>query len=119
MPRGPAPKDPAKRQRRNAPTFATTVIRRDARAVDPPPLPSGDWHPHTTGWWEAWCASPQGSEFCATDWLSLALVIPLVEQYWRSTDDRELVGLLAEIRRWESKFGATAADRARLRWVIE
>jgi hypothetical protein len=57
--------------------------------------------------------------FVSTDWASLTLVARLVERYWRTTESREKVGLLAEIRRWESKFGATAADRARLRWVIE
>jgi hypothetical protein len=119
MPRGPAPKDPAKRQRRNAPTFATTVIAADARAVDPPELLPGDWHSETLHWWRTWCSSPQASLFLSTDWCALQLVAHHVESYWRSTDGREIVGLLAEIRRWESKFGATVADRARLRWVIE
>jgi hypothetical protein len=119
MPRGPTPKDPAKRQRRNRPTFPTTVISEDARACDAPRLPDGDWHPETVHWWETWRSSPQGSLFLSIDWVSLALVARLVELYWRTSDSREKLGLLAEIRRWESKFGATAADRARLRWVIE
>ena len=119
MPRGPTPKDPTRRQRRNPPTFLTTVIPADARACHPPELSAGDWHPETLHWWETWRSSPQGSVFMPTDWASLALVARLVELYWRTTESREKAGLLAEIRRWESKFGATAADRARLRWVIE
>ena len=76
-------------------------------------LSAGDWHPETLHWWETWRSSPQGSVSMPTDWASLALVARLVELYWRrTTESREKAGLLAEIRRWESKFGATA-DRSR------
>jgi hypothetical protein len=111
---GPAPKDPEKRQRRNAEVPMTEL------AGDPVPAPklpraiTARWQPETRRWWKVWVSSPQATLFAATDWERLQQLAPLVDQYWREPK----ASLMAEIRQGESLLGATPIDRQRLRWKI-
>lgn len=68
----------------------------------------------TRAWWAAWCSSPQAARFTATDWSRLRMIAPLVDRYERTSAK----DLAAEIRVQEALFGATPADRLRLRWKI-
>lgn len=113
--RGPAPKDPEKRRRRNADPIATTTISpEDDYQVEPPELPGEvTWPVVTLAWWQTWVNSPQAKTFTATDWDFLVDTALLHARFWKG--DEKVAG---ELRLRVAKFGATPEDRARLRMQI-
>lgn len=106
--RGPAPKDPSTRARRNRDPIPMRVIT--APPVSQPDLPDFVWHPATLAWWSMWAESPLSSEFTASDWSFLMDTALAHTAVWCGALDR-----LAELRQRVAKFGATPEDRARLR----
>ena len=106
--RGPAPKPPDQRARRNKDPIALKVI--EAEPVSQPDLPDGDWHPRTMDWWRMWGESPLSTEFTANDWSELLDTALIHTAFW-SGDTKQA----AELRQRAAKFGATPEDRARLR----
>lgn len=118
--RGPAPKDPAKRRRRNADPKPTTTVADDGevRGLELPEgvLPDEEsWHPRTVMWWETWRRSPQAQTFTATDWDFLVDTALMHHVMW--TKGRW--EFASELRLRAGKFGATPEDRLRLRMEIE
>jgi hypothetical protein len=112
--RGPLPKDPDKRERRNAEVAMTEL---DDAAVEAPPLPGRSRYVKATReWYEVWCRSPQAGQFLSTDWLRLHMLAKLVDQFHRAKEPTVAKQLLSEIRLNEQKLGGTAEDRLRLRW---
>lgn len=108
--RGPAPKDPAKRARRNKDPFPTTYLK--FVRGDIPTLPKAiDWHPRAVEWWDTWTRSAQAELMTDVDWQVMLSTALLVHQFWLNGHWT----LAAEIRLREAKFGATPEDRARLR----
>lgn len=107
---GPAPKDPSRRARRNADVHPTT--RLEFKPFDPPDLPDEiDWHPRTRAWWSAWQRSPMAQLMSEVDWefhLDTAL---MHHALWT----RGQWTLAAEVRARMGLFGATPADRLKLR----
>ena len=107
--RGPAPKDPAQRRRRNAPVAPTTVIASDDE-LRGSPLPDdaldGEWHPRTVAWWDTWRKSAQAQTFTATDWDFLLDTALMHHTMWSAGRLRA------------AKFGATPEDRLRLRMQV-
>jgi len=113
MGRGPAPKDPEKRRRRNADPAPTTYAIADGQARGPE-LPDGyPWHEQTRVWWEIWRLSPQAKTFTDTDWRFLVDTALLHTAFWNGDAK---VG--AELRLRVAKFGATPEDRLRLRLQV-
>lgn len=111
--RGPAPKDPRRRQRRNADTVALRVIEAspDAQPGLPDVMPNGDeWPARTLDWWQMWCESPLSPDFTANDWSELLDAAVLHGLVWTGE-----AKWLPELRLRVAKFGATPDDRARLR----
>lgn len=107
--RGPAPKDPSKRARRNADPVPLRVIV--AEPVPQPELPAGrSWPDATRDWWGMWGASPLSAEFTASDWSFLLDTAVLHAEFWSGK-----MSVAAELRLRVAKFGATPEDRARLR----
>ena len=110
--RGPAPKDPDKRRRRNA-TVPMNELAQDDE-VRGPELPGGiSWPDATLAWWNTWRTSPQAQAFTETDWSFLLDSALLHARLWKGD-----VGVAAELRLRVAKFGATPEDRARLRMSI-
>lgn len=110
--RGPAPKDPEQRRRRNV----DPVERRQVSADDVqrgPELPAGDWPAATVRWWDTWRGSPQAQVFTATDWSFLLDTALLHAELWAGNG-----AVAAELRLRVAKFGATPEDRARLRLEV-
>lgn len=122
--RGPAPKDPAKRVRRNADPSVSTVLRFEEASQ--PDLPDfavqvevdGEltsqkfhWPAITRDWWAMWRDSPQAEHFGSTDWAFLLDTALLHAAVWGRGETRHA----AELRLRVSKFGSTPEDRARLR----
>lgn len=111
--RGPAPKDPSQRRRRNADAIpATTLV--DTGETHGPDLPGGiDWPVVTLAWWETWRRSPQAQMFTETDWDFLVDTALLHARFWAGDEK-----VAAELRLRVAKFGATPEDRLRLRMMI-
>ena len=108
--RGPAPKDPSRRARRNADPIPQTVLRQEV--AKPPALPPElGKHAVVKRWWETWKASPQAEHFGSTDWLFLLETAYIVRAFHVDGDMK----VAAELRQRVAKFGATPEDRARLR----
>lgn len=110
--RGPAPKDPSKRVRRNKPEPVTVIVG-DGQ-VHGLELPDGvDWPARTRAWWETWRSSPQASTFTDTDWSFLLDTAVLHAEFWSGN-----ASVAAELRLRVAKFGATPEDRARLKIAV-
>ena len=111
--RGPAPKDKAKRTRRNAAPAEQQLPA--APKVKAPALPGArKYLAATRAWYATWASSPQAAMFTGTEWQRLHMLAPLVDLYFR----KPAPNVLGEIRLNEAKLGATADDRLRLRWTI-
>lgn len=109
---GPPPKPRGARARRNSDPIGATVLR--AEVVDPPELPERYRdNADVADWWQTWLDSPQADVFSRTDWRYLIDTLPLVAAYY----DGEL-RWGAEIRLRVAQFGASPADRARLRMTF-
>lgn len=78
-------------------------------------MPAGSWSAATRSWWETWARAEQAARFSPTAWQRIAMLVPLVEEYY--TKPSRL--LLYEIARHESKLGATPEDMIRLGWKLE
>ncbi|PXY25346.1 hypothetical protein BAY59_24335 [Prauserella coralliicola] len=116
--RGPAPKDPAKRRRRNADPVAQSEISPDGelRGPDLPDVLGEDeeWHPQTRRWWNTWRKSAQAQTFLDTDWDFLVDTALMHHTMW----SKGRWEFAAELRLRAAKFGATPEDRARLRMQV-
>lgn len=110
--RGPAPKDPSARVRRNS-TEPLTVVEPDDQ-LRGPDLPEGfDWPAATRDWWMTWRRSPQAKTFTDTDWSFLVDTAVMHAEFWLG--NRALAG---ELRLRVAKFGATPEDRMRLKLAV-
>ena len=119
MARGPVPKHPDERARRNRPTEMRVIT---AEPVAQPELPTFEievddeltefvWPARTQQWWQMWGDSPLSAEFTSTDWSELMDTALLHARFWKSGS----TGVAAELRLRVAKFGATPEDRARLK----
>ena len=110
--RGPAPKDPSARARRNQSEPLTIVAPDDQ--VRGPDLPEDfEWPATTRAWWETWRRSPQAKTFTDTDWSFLVDTAVMHAEFWLG--NRNLAG---ELRLRVAKFGATPEDRMRLKIAV-
>ena len=117
--RGPAPSVSRSRSRdqRRAEAAVVEVVADDV--VRGPELPERDplglpWPAQTRRWWESWRRSPLAVTFAGTDWDYLTDTAVLHAALWRGD-----VKAAAELRLRVALFGATPADRARLRLSVK
>ena len=128
--RGPAPKDPATRRRRNKENRTTIGSTAGDAQIRGPELPESysikrekarppsrlKFRKETREWFENWRASPQSTAFTQPTWDVLVYIIaPLFDQFVRSGDSK----LASELRLQLSKLGATPEDLARLKWDLD
>lgn len=122
---GPAPKDPAKRARRNKDVAPVRYIS-PARVVVKPDLPEFDvevrpkdgepymvpfnWPAATRGWWALLDHHPLVGEFFETDWSYLLDTARIHAAFWGGN-----MSMAGELRLREAKYGFTPEDRAKLR----
>jgi len=111
---GPAPKDASQRRRRNK-AAPVTVLTADGKVYGPDLPDDYDWPDATREWWQTWRTSAQAQTFAETDWSFLLDTAVLHADFWLGDRSRSLE---AELRLRVAKFGATPADRARLRWQV-
>lgn len=116
--RGPSPKDPNKRARRNKqpdlkiitaepsaqPELPTIFITKDGELVE------FRWPAQTEAWWRMWADSPLSADFTANDWSELLDTALIHARLWMGD-----IKAAPELRLRVAKFGATPEDRARLR----
>lgn len=114
--RGPVPKDPKLRQRRNKTSTAAQLVGEDPIALsDLPARGRRKWHQFTLSWWEDVRQSPMAAEYLQADLHGLYVLADLVDQYWKAPSVR----LAAEIRSQRQCFGLTPIDRRRLQWEVQ
>lgn len=114
---GAPPKDPSRRVRGGItqlkvihaepmpqPDLPTMHIEKDGELVE------RNWPAQTLLWWQMWGESPLAAEFTATDWDNLMDTAILHSRLWRGD-----IRVAPELRLRVANFGATPADRARLR----
>jgi hypothetical protein len=121
--RGPAPKDPQRRARRNADVIALRVL--PAVTAEQPDLPEFEystevegvevsrpfvWPAATRAWWSMLEWHPLKGEFTEMDWSYLLDTALLHADYWSGQ-----LKHAPELRLREAKYGFTPEDRARLR----
>ncbi|MFE9300531.1 hypothetical protein [Streptomyces sp. NPDC006856] len=117
---GPAPKD--RKVRRNKDAVPQTVLRWER--AEAPELPDlhierdGElvefvWPARTREWWQMWRDSPQAEHFGSSDWQFLLDTALIHARLWSGE-----VSAAPELRLRVAAFGATPADRARLRMVF-
>jgi len=121
--RGPAPKDPQRRARRNAEVVPLRVV--PAVVAERPELPEFNlrtvvddvemsvpfvWPAATRAWWEMLEFHPLKGEFTEMDWSYLLDTALLHADFWSGN-----LKQAPELRLREAKYGFTPEDRARLR----
>lgn len=111
--RGPAPKDPSQRARRNKDPQPLRVI--DAEPATQPELPPTmpndiPWPEATRRWWAMWEQSPLAAEFTEADWSFLLDTALIHGRLWAGD-----AKAAAELRLRVDQFGMTPTSRARLR----
>ncbi len=131
--KGPAPSE---RRSRGRDTPTRDIIRSDGRVggwdlpddvlpilpedkqLDPDRVLREQWNPATVRWWKNWRESPQAAKMVsAPDWDYMLDTALLHHQMWESGGKNS--ERAAEIRIRVANFGATPADRLRLRVEIE
>lgn len=109
--RGPTPKDPSQRARGNR---AAPSTRLSFSKHDPGDLPAGmEWHPQTVRLWDAWRRSPMAELMSEVDWAHMLDTMLMHNAMW----SKGRWEFAAEVRLRLAAFGATPADRMRLRIV--
>lgn len=109
---GPPPKEPSRRAGHRKDPNPTT--RLPFKPCVPPDLPEDcefDWHPQTRAWWKVWQECPQATMMGETDWAYMLDTALMHHHMW----GRQQWTLAAEVRQRLAQFGATPADRLRLR----
>jgi hypothetical protein len=75
-------------------------------------LPAGEvWHPATVRWWSRWVESPLAAALPSVDWSELEATAVLHHEFMR----KRTFSLAGELRLRMAAFGATPADRMRLK----
>jgi hypothetical protein len=115
--RGPAPKDPSKRVRRNsAPTNNVVSITPDSQPSlfdmfgVTNPATDEDWHPATERFWTELGTFPTTAYLVGAQWTLLGVATMLFDRVVRGK-----LGYAEEMRRELAAFGIAPADLARLR----
>ena len=108
---GPPPKAPNKRARRNKDVLPLRVVHAEPSGQpELPEPPEGEWPAPTRRWWQMWAESPLAKDFTANDWSELMDTALLHAAYWSGE-----LRFGSELRQRVANFGATPADRAKLR----
>lgn len=115
---GPAPKDPALRQRRNVASSRAMLPAGAIGRKNAPKLPELDegqtWHPMVKRFWKMIWQSPMSGEFVHGDEPALYRLIVLINLWWQT----QKLEYAKEIRLLEREFGLTPLSRRRLEWTV-
>ena len=115
--RGPAPKDPSARRRRNQPTRGEwTVLDKESprRPALPRPAPKGGWSAFAKSEWARWWASPMAAMWDASDRGTLELLLLFAE----TVRETPQAAMATQIRLYRDGLGLTPKGRRDLRWLL-
>ena len=117
---GPAPKDPATRQRRNVKSTKAALPAEGLGLKRVPTLPKAntgwEWHPRTRVWWRELWKSPMAARLVTMDLQAIERLAFVVDHaHWCPGDAR----LEEQIQKLSMPFGLSPLDRRRLDWSIE
>lgn len=112
--KGPTPKPDKVRRNKEVRTELEPVADPVVRELPACPFESG-WIPEVEEWWATWCSSPMAGQFIDTDWFRLGSLAVLVQQWFAG----QKLEAFKELRLQEAQFGATVADRLRLKWDLK
>lgn len=91
------------------------LVRAPQQAMPDDLLGEGEaWHPATIRWWDRWSSSELAKDWTFMDWSEFEACAVLHHEFMK----KRTFTLASEIRLRMEKFGATPADRARLRIVF-
>ncbi len=108
---GPPPKDPDQRARGKRSDVVLLKVVQQTEAAEQPLLPADiDWHTQTILWWHTWRESPLSDDLTTVDWQYLLETAYIHTAFWNGD-----MKAASELRLRMANFGATPADRARLR----
>jgi hypothetical protein len=124
--KGPPPKNPATRQRRNKAATADPALPPESTpaeieaGIKAPPLPKppkrkgrrGWSHVSRAYWLEIW-RSPMAKKFLRADVPRLVVYLDLFDRYWAGE-----TSVAGELRLQGACFGLTSVDRWRLQWGV-
>ena len=116
--KGPAPKAPEDRRRRNAPAAGEWIdLPGELTSAVLPALPArgkgtGSWSARTRAAWKSWRADPVTSQYGPAD-VQLALDLAWLYEQWVREPMASLAG---EIRQRQDALGLTPKGRQSLRW---
>lgn len=120
--KGPTPKDPAVRARRNKAATHATLNAGDAKGIKAPPLTARDIgldkgavHRLVQRWWATLWKEPMAARWLKSDIEGLYLIARLRHDFWTNGGTT----LASEIRQQERRFGLDTAARRSLDWRIE
>lgn len=114
--RGPAPKSPDERRRRNKPEVDEVKLDMRVDPTAPPELPAGAWHPNVIRWWDAWRQTPAAVLFSTTEWERLLRALPVCQNYWVAVDLGEAPAIYAGHKALlDAEKGLPATDYERRR----
>ena len=118
--KGPTPKNPKTRQRRNKSATQSTLIDSSPLGDGKLPLlgrrPDGKaWRKQVRDFWADVWRSPMAPEYTQADVHGLYILADLIQQYWDDPSPQTA----AEIRLQRQCYGLTPIDRRRLQWEIK
>lgn len=129
MSRGPAPKDPELRRRKNKASTAAELVLPDSAEVQKlkiPPLTKEllgfkmAIKPQVQAWWKDAWQSPMAPRWLKTDIHVLYVCAQIRQQVQLAIQDgKPFASLAAELRQQESRLGLDVMSRRRLDWRIE
>ena len=117
--RGPAPKAPDQRRRRNAPTAGEWLTLPSDDRPKPPAMPSrgkgrGNWSPRTRRAWRSWWTDPVSSQWSSSDKDLVEHLADLYEEWVRDP----MPTSASEIRQLRDSLGLSPKGRQDRRWRL-
>lgn len=114
--RGPAPKDPAARARRNA-VQRGEWLELPAQGEAPPGMPASageaGWLQATADAWVAWWSDPAATQWGPAQQNAVLELLVLTDQFWRGK-----TGVANEMRLRQDALGLTEKGKRDLRWRV-
>lgn len=108
---GPPPKPADQRARGKRSDVIPLRVITQSEQAEQPLLPADiDWHPQTIVWWHKLRESELSADWTTVDWSYLLETAFIHTKFWNGD-----MKAASELRLRMANFGATPADRARLR----
>lgn len=122
--RGPLPKDPAMRKRKNRPPETEKLQTQSEAAKNKiPAMPERagkkKWDPMVRRWWETIWKSPMAAKWLPSDVAGILPHLCMLHQFAaEAKTPNGLLSVMSAIKQQEARLGLSPSDRQRLRWEV-